>query len=159
RACPWQSRRVSWSMSPFTSGGGCIERDPDDVEAIFEFVRRLVAEAERASCSVASCGWLVSRECPGLSVPAAAARSSGRVVGGVGSAYTAAVGNWAAASRPVCAAGGVYTGGGHDVVRKEGAQGGDFRSSVTGAGRGWRGVPGAGRVLPAGAAGALLPDA
>src|SRR5258705_6460191 len=27
-----------------TYGGGCIERDPDDVEALFEFVRRLVAE-------------------------------------------------------------------------------------------------------------------
>src|SRR5215471_7832333 len=42
-------------------------------------------------------------------------------------------------------------GGGHDVVRKEGAQDGGSRSSVTGAGRGWRGVPGAGRVPPAGA--------
>src|SRR5712691_7020914 len=97
-------------MSPFTYGGGCIERDPDDVEVLFEFVRRLVAEAERASCSVASCGWLVSRECPGLSFPAAAARSGGRIVRAVGSAYTAAPGNWAPASRPVRAAGGVYTG-------------------------------------------------
>src|SRR6202020_199279 len=42
---------------------------------------------------------------------------------------------------------------------EEGAQDGDSRSAVTGAGRGWRGVPGAGRVPPAGAAGALLPDA
>src|SRR6516162_9898590 len=52
----------------------------------------------------------------------------------------------------------VYIPGG-GVVRKEGAQDGDSRWSLTGAGRGWRGVPGAGRVLPAGAAGALLPDA
>jgi hypothetical protein len=44
-------------------------------------------------------------------------------------------------------------------VRKEGAQDGDSRSALTGAGRGWRGVPGAGRAAPAGAAGALLPDA
>src|SRR5258707_4231511 len=78
---------------------------------------------------------------------------------GVGDAYTAAPGNWAPASRPVRAPGGVYTGRRYDVVRKEGAQDGDSRSSLTGAGRGWRGVPGAGRVPPAGAAGALLPDA
>src|SRR5215471_16173983 len=32
--------------------------------------------------------------------------------GAVGSAYTAALGNWAPASRPVRAVGGVYTGGG-----------------------------------------------
>src|SRR6266700_4800926 len=51
------------------------------------------------------------------------------------------------------------TGRRHDVVPKEGAQDGDSRSALTGAGRGWRGVPGAGRVPPAGAAGALLPDA
>src|SRR5215472_15624699 len=93
------------------------------------------------------------------SFPAAAARSGGRIVRAVGGAYTAGPGNWAAASRPVRAAGGVYTGRRYDVVRKEGAQDGDNRSSVTGAGRGWRGVPGAGRVPPAGAAGALLPDA
>src|SRR5919199_965156 len=59
-------------------------------------------------------------------------------------------GNWAPASRPVRGVGGVYTGRRYDVVRTEGAQGGDGRSAVTGAGRGWRGVPGAGRVLPAG---------
>jgi hypothetical protein len=44
------------------------------------------------------------------SFPAAAARSGGRIVGAVGSAYTAAPGNWAPASRPVRAPGGVYTG-------------------------------------------------
>src|SRR5690242_2338442 len=44
------------------------------------------------------------------SVPAGAARSGGRSVGAVGSAYTAALGNWAPASRPVRAVGGVYTG-------------------------------------------------
>src|SRR5439155_17062032 len=42
---------------------------------------------------------------------------------------------------------------------KEGAQDGDSRSALTGAGRRWRGVPGADRAAPAGAAGALLPDA
>ena len=50
-------------------------------------------------------------------------------------------------------------GGSAHVVRKEGAQDGDSRSALTGAGRGWRGVPGADRAAPAGAAGALLPDA
>src|SRR5215831_763782 len=93
------------------------------------------------------------------SFPAAAARSGGRIVRAVGRTYTAALGNWAPASRPVRAVGGVYTGRRHDVVRKEGAQDGDSRSALTGAGRRWRGVPGAGRVAPAGAAGALLPDA
>src|SRR5437773_975417 len=44
------------------------------------------------------------------SFPAAAARSGGRIVRAVGSAYTAAPGNWAPASRPVRAPGGVYTG-------------------------------------------------
>src|SRR5215471_9552728 len=81
------------------------------------------------------------------------------IVRAVGSAYTAALGNWAPASRPVRPPGGVYTGRRHDVVRKEGAQDGDSRSALTGACRGRRGVPGAGRVAPAGAAGALLPDA
>src|SRR5258708_15378056 len=93
------------------------------------------------------------------SFPAAAARSGGRIVRAVGRAYTAAPGNWAPASRPVRAAGGVYTGRRYDVVRKEGAQDGDRRSALTGAGRGWRGVPGAGRVPPAGAPGAMLPEA
>src|ERR1043166_3912143 len=93
------------------------------------------------------------------SLPAGAARSGARIVRAVGEAYTAALGNWAPASRPVRAVGGVHTGRRYDVVRKEGAQDGDSRSSLTGAGRGWRGVPGAGRVPPAGAAGALLPDA
>src|SRR6266481_5615801 len=86
------------------------------------------------------------------SFPAAAARSGGRIVRAVGSAYTAALGNWAPASRPVRPPGGVYTGRGCDVVRQEGARDGDRRSALTGAGRGWRGVPGAGRVAPAGAA-------
>src|SRR6185312_13572975 len=93
------------------------------------------------------------------SFPAAAARSGGRIVRAVGSAYTAALGNWAPASRPVRGVGGVYTGRRYDVVRKEGAQDGDSRSALTGAGRGRRGVPGADRAAPAGAAGALLPDA
>jgi uncharacterized membrane protein len=42
---------------------------------------------------------------------AAAARSGGRIgriARAVGSAYTAAPGNWAPASRPVRAAGGIY---------------------------------------------------
>src|SRR5262252_1082145 len=82
---------------------------------------------DRASCSVASCGWLVSRECPGLWIPAAAARSGGLIVRAVGSAYTAGTGNWAPASRPVRAVGGVYTGRRYDVMRKEGAQDGDSR--------------------------------
>src|SRR5258708_24661309 len=89
----------------------------------------------------------------------AAARSGGRMVRAVGSAYSAAPGNWAPASCRVRAPGGVYTGRRYDVIPKEGAQDGDSRSSLTGTGRGWRGVPGAGRVPPAGAAGALLPDA
>src|SRR5216684_6041875 len=93
------------------------------------------------------------------SFPAAAARSGARIVRAVGSANTAAPGNWAPASRPVRPPGGVYTGRRYDVVRKEGAQDGDSRSSLTGAGREWRGVPGADRAAPAGAAGALLPDA
>src|ERR1700733_11193222 len=42
--------------------------------------------------------------------------------GAVGSAYTAALGNWAPASRPVRVVGGVYTGRRYDVVREEGAQ-------------------------------------
>src|SRR5712671_5264432 len=50
-------------------------------------------------------------------------------------------------------------GGGTTWCGKEGAQDGDSRSALTGAGRRWRGVPGAGRAAPAGAAGALLPDA
>src|SRR5258707_6320853 len=93
------------------------------------------------------------------SFPVAAARSGGRIVRAVGDAYTAAPGNWAPASRPVRAPGGVYTGRRYDVVREEGAQDGDSRSALTGAGRGWRGVPGAGRAAPAGAAGAPLTDA
>src|SRR5215468_6241788 len=50
-------------------------------------------------------------------------------------------------------------GGGTTWCGKEGAQDGDSRSALPGAGRGWRGVPAAGRGPPAGAAGALLPDA
>src|SRR5579863_9244908 len=46
------------------------------------------------------------------SFPATAARSGGRIVRAVGGAYTAAPGNWAPASRPVRAPGGVHTGGG-----------------------------------------------
>src|SRR5215510_6143831 len=53
------------------------------------------------------------------------ARSGRRIVRAVGSAYTAALGNWAPASRPVRAGGGVYTGRRHEVVRREGAQDGD----------------------------------
>src|SRR5262245_8888110 len=49
------------------------------------------------------------------SFPAAAARSGGRIVRAVGSAYTAALGNWAPASRPVRAVGGVYTGRRYDA--------------------------------------------
>src|SRR5262249_14109513 len=60
-------------MRPFTYRGGCNERGPDDVEAVSVFARRLVAEAERASCSVSSCGWLVSRACLGLARSAAPA--------------------------------------------------------------------------------------
>src|SRR5579871_3619230 len=92
-------------------------------------------------------------------VPTAAARSGGRIVRAVGGAYTAALGNWAPASRPVHDVGGVYTGRRHDGVRKEEAQDRDSRSALTGTGRRWRGVPGAERAAPAGAAGALLPDA
>src|SRR5579859_1427136 len=92
-------------------------------------------------------------------VPTAAARSGGRIVRAVGDAYTAAPENWAPASRPVRPPGGVYTAWKRHVMWKEGAQDGDSRSALTGAGRGWRGVPRAGRAAPAGAAGALLPDA
>src|SRR5690349_18193308 len=53
----------------------------------------------------------------------------------------------------------IYWGGGTTWYGKEGAQDDDSRSALPGAGRGWRSVPGAGRVVPAGAAGALLPDA
>src|SRR5262245_1463851 len=63
------------------------------------------------------------------SFPAAAARSGGRIVRAVGSAYTAALGSWAPVSRPVRAVGGVDTGRRDDVVRKEGAQDGDSRSA------------------------------
>ena len=56
------------------------------------------------------------------SFPAAAARSGGRIVRAVGSAYTAAPGNWAPASRPVRGPGGVYTGRRHDVAPKEGGE-------------------------------------
>src|SRR5260370_40434716 len=82
------------------------------------------------------------------SFPAVAARSGAWIVRAVGSASTAAPGNWVPASRPVRAVGGVYTGRRYDVVREEGAQDGDSRSALTGAGRGWRGVPGADRVPP-----------
>src|SRR5260370_25815547 len=93
------------------------------------------------------------------SFPVAAARPGGRIVRAVGGAYTAAPGNWAPASRPVRAPRGVYTGRRYDVVRKEGAQDGDSRSARTGAGRGWRGVPGAGRVPPPAASGGPPPAA
>src|SRR5438876_1094468 len=63
------------------------------------------------------------------------------------------------AGRPVRPPGGVYTGWKRHVMRKEGAQDGDSRSALTGTGWRWRGVPGADRAAPAGAAGALLPDA
>jgi hypothetical protein len=46
--------------------------------------------------------------------PAAAAQSGGRIGRAVGSAYTAAPGNWAPAS-PIRAVGGVYTGQRYDV--------------------------------------------
>jgi DNA-binding CsgD family transcriptional regulator len=50
----------------------------------------------------------------------------------------------------------VYVPGGSATwCRKEGAQDGDSRSALAGAGRGRRGVPGADRAAPAGAAGAL----
>jgi hypothetical protein len=74
----------------------------------------------------------------------------------VGNAHTAAPGNWAPASRPVRAAGGVYTGRRRAWRGREGARDGGSRSSVTGPGRRCRGVPGAGRVSPAGTAGAPL---
>src|SRR5258705_2740280 len=74
------------------------------------------------------------------SFPAAAARSGARIVRAVGSAYTAAPGNWPSASRPVRGPGGVYTGRRYDVVREEGAQDGDSRSALTGTDRGWRDV-------------------
>src|SRR5215468_8031812 len=45
----------------------------------------------------------------------------------VGSAYRAGSGNWAPASRPFRAVGGVYTGRRYDVMRKERAQDGDSR--------------------------------
>src|SRR5580692_4073742 len=73
------------------------------------------------------------------SFPAAAARSGARIVQAVSDAYTAAPGNWAAASRPVRLPGGVYTGWDLHVTRKEGAQDGDSRPALTGTGRGWRG--------------------
>src|SRR5215831_9783484 len=54
----------------------------------------------------------------------------------------------------------VYIPGGGTTWRGgKGARDGDSRSALKGAGGGWRGVPAAGRVPPAGAAGALLPDA
>ncbi len=77
------------------------------------------------------------------SFPAAAARSGARIVRAVGDAYTAAPGNWPSASRPVRPPGGVYTGWKRNVAWEEGAQDGDSRSALTGAGRGWRGVRGA----------------
>src|SRR5690348_1783960 len=79
-----------------------------------------------------------------VNLPGSFPAAAPRIVRAVGSAYTAALGNWAPASRPVRAVGGVYTGRRHDVVRKEGAQDGDSRSALASAGRGWRGVPGAG---------------
>ena len=69
--------------------------------------------------------------------------------------------NWAVAREPPSSRRGrcIYSGWKCHVVRKEGAQDGDSRSALTGAGRGWLGVPGADRAAPAGAARALLPDA
>src|ERR1700677_1694561 len=93
------------------------------------------------------------------SFPAAAARSGGRIVRAVGDGYTAALANWAPAGRPVRPPGGVCTGWKRRVMWKGGARDGDSGSALPGAGRGWRGVPGAGRAAPAGVAGALLPDA
>src|SRR5262245_31256298 len=95
----------------------------------------------------------------GTVVPAAAARSGERIVRAVGSAYTAAPGHWAPASRPGRAVGGGDTGRIYDDVRKEGAQDGDSRSALTGAGRGWRGVPGAGAPNEPAAGTAVLADA
>ena len=94
------------------------------------------------------------------SFPAAAVRSGVRIVRAIDDGYTAAPGNWAPANRPVRRPGGVYTRVEvrHEVRKK-------VRRMVTadlisqGAGQGWRGVPGADRAAPAGAAGALLPDA
>src|SRR5215469_18789842 len=63
-----------------------------------------MADATRPADADDSIGYL-----PG-SFPAAAHDPAGGSSGAVGSAYTAAQGNWAPASRPVRAAGGVYTG-------------------------------------------------
>ncbi len=99
------------------------------------------------------------RQPPG-SFSAAAARSGGRIVGAVGDAYTAASGNWAPAEPPSSPPGRcIYRVEAPRDVEGRSAQDGDSRSALTGAGRGWRGVPGADRAAPAGASGALLPDA
>jgi hypothetical protein len=82
-------------------------------------------------------------------------RALRRIVRAVGDTYTAAPGNWPSASRPVRPPGGVYTGWKCQVAREEVARNGDSRSALTGAGRGWRGVPGAG---PACSPGSGYPD-
>ena len=53
----------------------------------------------------------------------------------------------------------IYRAEGRRDAEGKGARDGDSRSAGAGAGRRWRGVPGADRAAPAGAAGALLPDA
>src|SRR5260370_33882188 len=75
---------------------------------------------------------------------------------------TATPGYWASAGRPVRPPAGVRTGCNYNKARQEGGRDGgdeDSQPVLKGAGRRWRGVPGADRAAPPGAAGALLPDA
>src|SRR5829696_5017620 len=75
-------------------------------------------------------------------------------------AGAAAPGKWAPANRPVRPSVGAYTRWKCGKVREEGdGEGSDSRPDLTGAGRGRRRVPPADRAVPAGAPGALLPDA
>src|SRR5215217_687891 len=74
-------------------------------------------------------------------------------------AGAAAPGKWAPANRPVRPSVGAYTRWKCGKVREGDGEGSDNRPDLTGAGRGRRRVPPADRAVPAGAPGALLPDA
>src|SRR5713226_6305255 len=84
------------------------------------------------------------------------------VLSATNEAETARPRNWARGGRPVRPPAGVRTGCNYDKARQEGGRDGgdgDSQPGLKGAGRRWRGVPGADRAVPPGAAGALLPDA
>ena len=123
---------AGWNSGWVPGRPGCVLR-PDVRDRRVRRASR--ARRESAAVAIMSLTRLVTSCCrisgcmgpPGLggrpraagqAVPAAEVRSGAQIVRAVGDAYTAAPGNWAPASRPVRAAGGVYTGWKCHVVRK-----------------------------------------